>query len=278
MSAYLGNPALIYEGPDWLPEPRAPLILIHDGGGTTFSYHCLDPTNRPLWGVENAHLHEGGWWDGGIPEMARHYIELIGKALPNGGEIILGGKSGSFLTPECFSHGTGLLTIRFKHTGWSLGGVLSLEMAYQIATDNELRPKFTVLGIVMVDSMLAPRGAVTTDAQKLQQLGRVTDRTPEQIRALELKAKVDVNMTHARRMVARWEPPRWQAAGKRPPPSILLRAQEAVDGPTPSFADFARGDRMLGWGPYNEENGRFIRGVVDVRGHHFSVFKDEYVR
>lgn len=130
----------------------------------------------------------------------------------------------------------------------------------------------------MVDSMLAPRGAVTTDAQKLQQLGRVTDRTPEQIRALELKAKVDVNMTHARRMVARWEPPRWQAAGKRPPPSILLRAQEAVDGPTPSFADFARGDRMLGWGPYNEENGRFIRGVVDVRGHHFSVFKDEYVR
>ncbi|ETS73689.1 hypothetical protein PFICI_14635 [Pestalotiopsis fici W106-1] len=257
MSAYLGNPALIYEGPDWLPEPRAPLILIHDGGGTTFSYHCLDPTNRPLWGVENARLHEGGWWEGGIPEMARHYIDLIGKALPNGGEIILG--------------------------GWSLGGILSLEMAHQIATDKDLRPKFTVLGIVMVDSLLPPpRGTPATDTtQKPQELGRVTDRTPDEIRALDLKAKVDVNMTHARRMVARWEPPRWKkaAAGPvlRPPPTILLRANEAVDGPTPSFADFARGDRMLGWGWYNEENGRFLRGVVDIQGHHFSVFKDEYI-
>ncbi|KAI0178433.1 Alpha/Beta hydrolase protein [Pestalotiopsis sp. NC0098] len=249
MAAYLGNPALIYEGPDWVPEPRAPLILIHDGGGTTFSYHCLDPTDRPLYGVENAHLHEGGWWDGGIPEMARHYIELIGKALPKGGEIVLG--------------------------GWSLGGVLSLEMAHQIATDKSLRPKFTVLGIVMVDSMVAPRtGVPGTEHQK--QLGRVTDRTPEQIRALDLKAKVDVNMTHARRMVARWELPRWER-GARPPPTILLRARDAVDGPTPSFADFARGDRMLGWGPYNEENGRFIRSVVDIQGHHFSVFKDDYI-
>lgn len=148
-------------------------------------------------------------------------------------------------------------------------------MAHQIATDKSLRPKFTVLGIVMVDSMVAPRtGVPGTEHQK--QLGQVTDRTPEQIRALDLKAKVDVNMTHARRMVARWELPRWER-GARPPPTILLRAKDAVDGPTPSFADFARGDRMLGWGPYNEENGRFIRSVVDIQGHHFSVFKDDYV-
>lgn len=92
MADYLGNPALIYEGPNWLPTPGVPLILMHDGGGTTFSYHCLDPTNRPLYGVENPHLHEGGWWDGGIPEMAKHYIDLMAKALPQGGRVILGGR------------------------------------------------------------------------------------------------------------------------------------------------------------------------------------------
>lgn len=85
------NLALIYDGPDYMPRPPAPLVLVHDGGGTTFSYHCLDPTNRPLYGIHNAHFDDGGWWDGGIPEMAKHYIGLISRALPAGGNIILGG-------------------------------------------------------------------------------------------------------------------------------------------------------------------------------------------
>ena len=88
------NPALIYPGLPTLyrGRPRTPLVLLHDGGGTTFSYHCLDPTSRPLYGVHNAHFDEGGWWEGGIPEMATHYIGLLKKALPTGGDILLGGK------------------------------------------------------------------------------------------------------------------------------------------------------------------------------------------
>lgn len=89
----LENPSLIDEGPTRadLGKPLAPLILIHDGGGTTFSYHCLDPLNRPVYGIHNPHLHQGGWWDGGIPAIASHYIDLLAKVLPNGGDILLGG-------------------------------------------------------------------------------------------------------------------------------------------------------------------------------------------
>jgi hypothetical protein len=89
----LRNPALIFDGDRrYAPEKRlAPLVLVHDGGGTTFSYHCLDPTNRPLYGIENPHLHQGGFWDGGVPEMASAYVGLMEAAFPEGGDVLLGG-------------------------------------------------------------------------------------------------------------------------------------------------------------------------------------------
>jgi thioesterase domain-containing protein len=89
----MDNPALIYEAPFWaqVPKPPTPLVLMHDGGGLTFSYHCLNPTNRSLYGVHNTHFDEGGFWDGGLPEMASHYLGLVAEALPGGGDIILGG-------------------------------------------------------------------------------------------------------------------------------------------------------------------------------------------
>ncbi|KAH6651958.1 Alpha/Beta hydrolase protein [Truncatella angustata] len=247
MDDYLTNPALIYDGGDEL----TPLILMHDGGGTTFSYHCLDFTNRPLYGVENVHLHEGGWWDGGIVEMARHYIGLISKALPRGGDIILG--------------------------GWSLGGILSLEMAHQIATDASITPKFKVLGIVMIDSVYPKKLSEILDAPELAQTWpkeRLAT-SPEKIKAMALKDKVDVNMTHARAMIVRWEKPKWDTA--LAPPTILLRAKEMVDGENQKFVDHTRHDRLLGWGPYSEEYGDFIRKVVDIEGHHFTVFHEQHI-
>lgn len=30
-----------------------PVFLIHDGGGTTFAYHCLDPLDRSVYGIFN---------------------------------------------------------------------------------------------------------------------------------------------------------------------------------------------------------------------------------
>lgn len=90
----LDNPSLIYEGPaiPWLEKQPVPLILLHDGGGTTFSYHCLYPIGRTVYGIQNARLDEGGYWESGISGMASHYIELIEKVMPEGGEILLGGE------------------------------------------------------------------------------------------------------------------------------------------------------------------------------------------
>lgn len=88
------NPAVIHMGPS---SSGAPLILTHDGGGTTFSYHCLDPLERPTYGIHNPHFDEGGFWEGGVPAMASHYVDLIAKTLPEGGDILLGGKHRSLV-------------------------------------------------------------------------------------------------------------------------------------------------------------------------------------
>ncbi|OTA75928.1 hypothetical protein M434DRAFT_266372 [Hypoxylon sp. CO27-5] len=258
---YITNPALIYQGPSEaiLSKPRAPLILIHDGGGTSFSYHLLDPIDRPLWGIENAKLHDGGWWEGGIPEMAAHYIGLLAKIMPQGGDILLG--------------------------GWSLGGHLALEMAHQIAlaarnrgnggsTDSSgastpAAPKFRVLGMIMIDTIFPKRlaelrGTLPSKPRFL---------TPEESKAMVLKEKVNLNMTHARMMVSFWNPPEWKD-GLKVPPTILMRAKEFVSkDPSKTFVDYVREFRLLGWDEYNEEHGNFIQKVVEVEGHHFSIFE-----
>ncbi|KAI2616962.1 alpha/beta-hydrolase [Hypomontagnella submonticulosa] len=259
MYEYVTNPALIYQGPSSRP-PRVPLILVHDGGGTHFNYHLLDPIDRPLWGIENARLHDGGWWEGGIPQMAGHYIELLGKILPYGGDILLG--------------------------GWSLGGHLSLEMAHQIAlaarkgkgssnpgsgTSTPRAPKFRVLGMIFIDtvfprSLADLRGPLPEDPVIL---------SAEESKAMILKEKVNVNMTHARMMIQYWNLPKWED-GLEVPPTILLRAKEAVStDPSKSFVDYVRDFRLLGWDDYNEEHGNFIKGIVDVEGNHFSIFDIE---
>ncbi|KAI2469048.1 alpha/beta-hydrolase [Annulohypoxylon bovei var. microspora] len=266
MYEYLTNPALIYQGPSaraasLLTKQRAPLILVHDGGGTNFSYHLLNPIDRPLWGIENARLHDGGWWEGGIAQMAEHYVGLLAKILPEGGDILLG--------------------------GWSLGGILSLEMAHQIALAGRRRgrsrngssasssgastpaaaPKFRVIGMVFIDTVFPLRLAELRGPLPNEPVFL----TPEQSKAMVLKDKVDLNMTHARMMVQSWDIPRWE--GLKVPPTILMRAKEFVSqDPTKTFVDYVREFKLLGWDDYNKEHGNFIQDVVEVEGHHFSIF------
>ncbi|KAI0876226.1 Alpha/Beta hydrolase protein [Hypoxylon argillaceum] len=248
----LENPALIYEGPDtpWLDKQPAPLILLHDGGGTTFSYHCLYPIGRTVYGIQNSRLDEGGYWESGISGMARHYIELIEKVLPEGGDILLG--------------------------GWSLGGLLSLEVAWQLANRpaNSPRPKFTVLGMVFIDSVYTKR---------LFEIRNMPDATAqpivksrEELKAMPLREKVDLNMTHARMMIARWELPNWKGREAEIPPTILLRAKELVHEDGQSLVDYEREFRLLGWDLYHDAC--WIKEVVDIDGHHFTIFEDQYLK
>lgn len=77
------------------PPPQSlPLFLVHDGGGTTFSYACLDSLGgRTVLGIHNERFDEGGFWEGGIGEMARRYVEMVEEVVGDeGGDVLLGGK------------------------------------------------------------------------------------------------------------------------------------------------------------------------------------------
>ncbi|KAI1770979.1 alpha/beta-hydrolase [Hypoxylon cercidicola] len=270
MYEYIKNPSLIHEGPtrsatSMLSKPRVPLILVHDGGGTAFSYHLLDRINRPVWGIENAKLHDGGWWAGGVPEMAAHYVGLLGKIMPEGGDILLG--------------------------GWSMGGLLSLEMAHQIAlTAREAKesseggsgastpktPIFRVLGMIFIDSIFPLRLAELVGPLP----GEPVFLSAEESRKMKLRDKVDLNMTHARMMVRFWEVPRWKWGDEdlRVPPTVLMRAKEFVSrDPEQSFVDYTRDLRLLGWDEYAEQHGYFICDLWEVNGDHFSIFDAKYL-
>jgi thioesterase domain-containing protein len=210
--------------------------------------------------------------------MARHYVGLMRNAVPRG-RILLG--------------------------GWSLGGLLSLEMARVLAGD----PDYTVIGMVMMDSICPTAAKTRTGAAKAavvpykHQFGPNTKQ--ETIEGIERC------FTEARKSVAAWTLPRWDTNGSiakgdddlgystqngedsgeagdgqlqpqttsssiKCPPTILLRAREAV--PTEpgevSFVDATRHSRSLGWDEYQRD---FFVDIVDISGHHFSIFAWEYI-
>lgn len=196
--------------------------------------------------------------------MARHYVGLIRNAVPHG-RILLG--------------------------GWSLGGLLSLEMTRVLAGD----PDFTVIGIVMMDSICPAANTTRTGAANAavvpykQQFGPNTKQ--------ETIEGVERCFTEARKSIAAWTMPRWDgsdlggndaAAGDgqprtdvpsssiKCPPTILLRAREAVptDPGEVSFVDMTRHSRSLGWEEYEND---FLEEIVDIPGHHFSVFAWEHI-
>lgn len=178
-----------------------------------------------------------------------------------------------------------------------MGGLLSLEMAHQIAlaareaksretgessessgTSTPKTPIFRVLGMIFIDSIFPLRLA--------ELVGPLPEEpiilSGEHSRTMKLKDKVDLNMTHARMMVRFWQVPRWRWRDEAVPvpPTILMRAKEFVNrnpADDQSFVDYTRDLRLLGWDDYDEEHGHFIRDLWEVNGHHFSIFDHKYV-
>ncbi|KAF2756724.1 alpha/beta-hydrolase [Pseudovirgaria hyperparasitica] len=237
------NPTSIQEAS---PGTNAiPLVLMHDGGGTTFDYHFLDDLERDVWGIHNPRFNSGEPWIGGLAEMSTHYIELIKKVIPSG-PVILG--------------------------GWSLGGMLALEMARQLVDD----PEIDVKGMVMVDTIY-PFQAPGQDKKFVAQYKP----TFNSYTSAATQKSVTASFANTFEMLKTWKIPEWnETADIVPPPTALIRVEESVPVPadadkdTVMRVDVHRQRRLLGWELYDYH---LIDAVTEITGHHYTPFKPENV-
>lgn len=150
--------------------------------------------------------------------------------------------------------------------GWSLGGLLSLEVARLLVHDVRVK----VTGIVMIDSVYYQPDT----KREIGSVGFQTDetgKTKNQILAQRA-------MTEARRMLSTWDYPTWEGKHAQDRPRvILLRATEPVptkENEGTSTLDKRREDPQLGWGSYGED---FLEETIDIPGNHFSLAEMPHV-
>ncbi|PFH61727.1 hypothetical protein XA68_16448 [Ophiocordyceps unilateralis] len=230
--------------PDSSSGRTTPIFLIHDGGGTTFAYHCLEKLDRFVYGIPNPYFYCGSQFAGGLPEMGRLYGKRIRKAVAR---------------PEFPARRNPDGSVDVLLGGWSLGGFLSLEVAKELARDSVVR----VVGILMVDSVfpIRPDGyqgvVVPLDTSE-------ENKTKNQI----LSARC---LAEAHRMVCAWEVPTCKQ-----PKVVLVRATGYVPtgGEGNSVVDVYREDGMLGWEHHDKD---MVDAVIDVEGHHFDIFAFERI-
>nr|ATQ39430.1 esterase-like protein [Beauveria felina] len=261
----------------------APLVLIHDAGGTIYSYLRLGDLKRDVWAISDPYFEAVKPWDGGFDEMAEHYQQLIENAGIRG-PILLG--------------------------GWSLGAYVSLAIAKRML---HMKPcRFYVTGILMVDSPIQiptstlPPCGPDPDFSDLPDLVRKSfDKFDDMLSVCGLPAWES--------SACQGKPVRLAAGGKTftvdtdqvlhlpvdggwtaasltkspqegrmdvtnqftgPPPAVLVRClrRTPTNAPSqlPSQVDRHRDDLLLGWEGRHQS---FIKAVIDVDKHHFNVFQ-----
>ncbi|CAK7269785.1 hypothetical protein SEPCBS119000_003747 [Sporothrix epigloea] len=234
------DPHVIQAGPRHpIRHHSIPLILIHDGGGTTFSYHLVGDLNRTVLGIANPRFRSGIPWAGGLREMATAYAASVEGAVSSG-PVILG--------------------------GWSLGGLLAMEIAHVLSQNCS---GIHVAGLILIDSVYPARPeAGWADIEK-----RLTERTIEWAATTSATTKLCVErcFREAHRMVREWKPPVSPL-----PRSVLVRCRDAVPAPGDGllFVDIYRKEQRLGWDNYRED---VFSQVLETPGHHYNVFAPEHV-
>ena len=257
-------PSMIEENPElvqaesWVrPDSwsgKTPVFLIHDGGGTTFAYHCLESLHRFTYAVRNPHFFNENRFEGGLPEMGRLYATWIREAIR---DVDFPAKRQGLNQQQ---------PVDILLGGWSLGGLLSLEVAKQLLDDTDIRVK----GIVMMDSVYP--GDISS--RKRWESKPLIEEGKSRNQILSGRA-----MREARRMVGEWTVPTWDSKDlDRRPPMVMMRAKQCVppdNDSQHSGLDVNRADRMLGWDEYDAE---LFTDVIDIDGHHFDIFEMNRIR
>ncbi|CAI6340683.1 unnamed protein product [Periconia digitata] len=245
------NPEVIQDGTtaDGRTNTLAiPAFLIHDGGGTTFSYHCLEPLGRLIYGIFNPYFRSGERFEGGILRMSQLYAEMIRKTC---GEP-------KFLARQ---NSDGMVDVLIG--GWSTGGLLSLEIAKTLTGDSRVR----VIGVLLVDSMYT----VYPSSVRLEAIDKLNFGTSKNS-FLSLQA-----MKEALRIIYEWKPPVWSSPhDERRPRISLVRGIDAVPttGDRVHIPDVYRNERALGWDRYEKD---MFTDILEVTGDHFEMFKFENI-
>lgn len=279
------NPIQVQFAPKGQRQKQAPLVLIHDGGGTTFGYFILKDLHRDVWAIHNPNFLTGKPWDGGIDEMARNYVDLLHKSGITG-EIVLG--------------------------GWSLGGYLALTMAHLLASQPQpLSSTIKAIGLILIDSPYH----IPTDQLETAYCDPDIKGLPDLVKT---------SFGHCTDMLRDWELPHWDgpACGGRgvtftaadnkhslrsgqtlhepledagyvidnapllvatlspravtPPPAVLVRcanhapgAEQAQEG-EPCHVDLFRDEPLLGW---DRNYPDFVKAVFETDSHHYEMFE-----
>lgn len=241
----------IYTSLHYFSGRKAPIFLIHDGGGTTFTYHLLDAQGRFVYGISNPRWETGERFEGGMQEMGRIYADYIRETVRKAGFPAKRHRDGRF---------------EILLGGWSLGGLLSLEVARQLVSDTRIK----VTGVVMIDSVYY-KGAGRLE---FSAVGFQTDESGK----TRTQVLVQRAMTEARRMISSWDVPTWDGElARHRPRTVLLRATERVptkEGEGESAVDRFRDDPQLGWGNHMAD---FLEEAVDVPGNHFSLAEQPHI-
>ncbi|KAI1742682.1 thioesterase domain-containing protein [Xylaria scruposa] len=236
-------------------RPRVPLFLVHDGGGTTFAYHCLDPLRRPTYGLFNPCYRAGGNFEGGVRGMGRLYAIMIKQTC----------SEADFPSARGPDSRVDILI-----GGWSMGGILSLEIAKVLTNDQDVR----VIGVLMMETMCPMHLPTHTNGgggyvESLDHFG-----LGKKNKNLVLSMRA---MKQALRLVREWEPPVWAADQQRPRVS-LLRATEALlpagNDKGVHILDIYRHDPKLGWDQYDPD---LLTETLDVEGNHFEMFSFQHI-
>jgi thioesterase domain-containing protein len=160
-------------------------------------------------------------------------------------------------------------TRRLTHqffSGWSLGGLLSLQMSRIFAESDDI----VVQGIIMIDTPNFS-GVKRQPSIATKDLPQISSSPSPRIRA-----NVLASMARSGTLIEGWELPTWDS--KKAPPTVLIRAADDVPVPADSslkaFVDLTRERAKLGWEEYPALNVTVLE-VQDV--HHFNMFSLERV-